>query len=65
LKILIRRTDDQKVKIKLYDALGEQIVLEETHHPGEVIERSQDIDGSARLLIFIGDMNNPLREDRL
>lgn len=57
--------DEQPVKIKLFDALGEQVLLDEVHHPGELIERSVDTEGPAKLLVFIGDMNNPLREDRL
>jgi serine/threonine-protein kinase len=57
--------DEQQVKIKYYDDLGEQIKLDEKHHPGEVIECSIDLEGKARILIFIGDMKTPLREEQL
>lgn len=57
--------DEQKVKVKLFDSLGEQVVLDETHHPGEVLEKSISTEGPAKILIFIGSMDSPLREDRL
>ncbi|MCC7479329.1 PASTA domain-containing protein [bacterium] len=56
---------EQQVKIKVYDKLGEKVDYENTHMPGDLLQRSIDVEGPAKVLVFIGDMKTPFREERL
>lgn len=55
----------QSVKIKVYDKLGEKVDYENEHKPGDIISRSIDLEGEAKVLIFIGSLKTPYREERL
>ena len=55
----------QSVIIKVQDELGERTDFSEKKKPGEIVERTLDIEGSAVVRIFVGDEKNPLREERL
>jgi serine/threonine-protein kinase len=56
---------EQKVVIKVSDELGERIDFTETKKPGEIVERTVEVEGSAKVKIFVGDDKEPLREERI
>jgi serine/threonine-protein kinase len=56
---------EQPVVIKVQDELGERTDFSEKKKPGEIVERTLEIEGSAIVRIFVGDEKNPLREERL
>lgn len=56
---------NQLVKIKVYDKLGEKVDYESEHKPGDLLQRSIDVEGPAKVLIFIGQQKEPYREERL
>jgi eukaryotic-like serine/threonine-protein kinase len=55
----------QAVIIKVQDDLGERTDFSEQKKPGEIVERTVDVEGNAVVRIFVGDEKNPLREERL
>ena len=55
----------QAVIIKVQDELGERTDFSERKKPGEVVERTVDVQGAATVRIFVGDEKNPLREEKL
>jgi len=55
----------QRVKIKVFDGLGSRVVYDEQLSPGVVVDQRIDVEGPARVLVFIDDMNQPFREDDL
>ncbi len=55
----------QQVKIKVYDKLGEKVDYENSHKPGDLLQRSIDVEGPAKVLVFINNMKTPFREERL
>ena len=56
---------EQPVIIKVQDDLGERIDFNEKKKPGEIVERTVEVEGTAIVRIFVGDDKNPLREERL
>jgi beta-lactam-binding protein with PASTA domain len=58
-----RGPEKQAVKIKVNDALGSKVELSGEHAPGDVIERSIDVEGAATIQIFIGSDKKPYREE--
>jgi len=54
---------EQKVKIKVFDALGGSVPYEATHAPGDRGGCGIDVEGKATVYIFINDMNEPFREE--
>ena len=56
---------DQPVKIKVFDALGGNVLYDEVRSPGERVEQRLDIEGDATIFIFINDMNKPYREEHI
>jgi eukaryotic-like serine/threonine-protein kinase len=55
----------QTVMIKVRDALGEREDYVGQHKPGEKIERTVEVEGEASVRIFVGNQQEPLREERL
>lgn len=55
----------QQVKIKYFDALGENPPIEVVKGPGEQVDQQVDIEGRATIYIFINDMTTPYREEHL
>lgn len=55
----------QRIKIKLYDELGEQVLYNEEHAPGYKIEKRLNVEGAATVMVFIVDMSTPYRQDKL
>lgn len=55
----------QRVKIKVFDGLGARVVYDEQLSPGVVVDQRIDVEGPARVLLFIDNMNQPFREDDL
>ena len=53
------------LKIKVFDNLGPQVRYEAEHPPGYRIDTRIDVEGPATIMIFIGDMETPLRTDKL
>jgi serine/threonine-protein kinase len=56
---------EQSVIIKVQDELGERTDFSEKKKPGEIVERTVEVEGAAVVRIFVGDEQNPLREERL
>jgi serine/threonine-protein kinase len=57
--------EKQRVKVKVWDRLGGQVREDSEHSPGDTVEQKIDIEGSAKIQVFVGDMNTPIREDVL
>jgi beta-lactam-binding protein with PASTA domain len=57
--------EQQRVKIKFFDALGPQEDYNQMHARGHTIERTIAIEGPATIQIFINDMNEPYRVEKL
>lgn len=57
----------QLVKIKVFDNHSPQgsVVYEQEHEAGSVVDRREDVEGSAVVYVFIGDLEHPYREDRI
>lgn len=55
----------QAVIIKVADELGERIDYTEKKKPGEIVERTVDVQGSATVRIFVGDEKTPMREEKI
>jgi serine/threonine-protein kinase len=55
----------QQVIIKVADELGERIDFSESKKPGEIVERTVDVQGSATVRIFVGDEKEPIREEKI
>jgi len=53
----------QQVRIKVSDALGESVQCDETKAPGDTVSRAVDIEGPAKIFIYIRDMKTPWRTD--
>jgi hypothetical protein len=57
--------EEQRVRIKFFDNLGTNNDYDEKHARGHTIERTLGIEGPATIYIFINDMNNPYRVEKL
>lgn len=59
--------EDREVKIKVFDALNPagHVEYDMHHSPGDQIEHLVHVEGKATVMIFIDDMDNPYREERL
>lgn len=57
--------EQQAVKIKYFDALGQNPPIEMVKGPGEQVDQQIDIEGRATIYIFINDMDTPYREEHL
>jgi serine/threonine-protein kinase len=57
--------DKQRVKIKVFDNLGAQVVQDTMEQPGAIYEAKVPVEGAAKIQIFIGDTNTPFREENL
>ena len=55
----------QRIKIKLFDDLGHQVLYNQEQAPGYEIEKRLNVEGPATVMVFIGDMNTPYRQDKL
>jgi serine/threonine-protein kinase len=56
---------EQKVKIKVYDDLGSSVYYEGTHAAGSRVDQRIPIEGTATIYIFINDMLEPYRVERI
>ena len=57
--------EQQRVRIKFFDDLGTTEDYNEVHSRGHTIERTISIEGPATIYIFINDMSNPYRVEKL
>jgi eukaryotic-like serine/threonine-protein kinase len=58
--------DKQRVKFKVFDALGSQVYDDNAEHaPGDLVEQKITVEGEAKVQIFIGDSTTPYREEML
>jgi eukaryotic-like serine/threonine-protein kinase len=55
----------QHVKIVYTDKLGTQVRGDAEHEPGDTVEEKIDLEGPAKVQIFICDMKTPFREEIL
>lgn len=53
----------QQVRIKVIDELGENVVCDETKAPQDTVSRAVDVEGAAKIEIYIRDMKTPWRTD--
>jgi serine/threonine-protein kinase len=53
----------QQVRVKVIDSLGENVVCDESKAPQDTVTRAIDVEGPARIIIYIRDMKTPWRED--
>jgi beta-lactam-binding protein with PASTA domain len=55
----------QQVRIKVIDELGENVVCDETAAPQATVSRAVDVEGPAKIVIYIRDMKTPWRTDEI
>lgn len=55
----------QWIKIKMFDKLGPQVLYNEEQAPGYRIELQINVEGAATVMVFIVDMANAYRKDKL
>lgn len=57
--------EKQRVKVKVWDKLGGQVREDSEHSPGDTVEQKIEVEGPAKIQLFVGDMSTPIREDVL
>ncbi|MCB1217427.1 PASTA domain-containing protein [bacterium] len=56
----------QHVKIKVFDQIAQNtIVYDEMHESGSVVEKKIPLEGKATVMVYIDDMENAFREERI
>jgi beta-lactam-binding protein with PASTA domain len=55
--------DKQRVRVKVFDALGNDVYFDEELSPGGVVDKRVNIEGKASILIFLNDMATPYRKE--
>lgn len=55
----------QQVRIKVIDTLGENVVCDETKAPQDTVSRAVDVEGPAKIVIYIRDMQKAWRTDEI
>ncbi len=55
----------QMIKIKMFDELGPQVLYNQEQAPGYRIDLQMNVEGEATVMVFIEDMNNAYRKDKI
>ena len=55
--------EKQRVRVKVFDALGSDVYFDEELGPGGVVDKRVNIEGKATIMIFINDMSAPYRKE--